>query len=146
MPDPLPNADPDFDLHDFTLDWSDIPREKRQFNFTGPRRAPVINIDDPLHPSASDPLLVLKTFITEEMVNNNIVLFTNMYGDTLINHPLMAEHLSGTLRSVFQLWTPVTKDSLANYGISSIRCRFPSRKITNLSRNCVLKNTYGKVH
>ena len=46
---------------------------------------------------------------------NNIVLFTNSYADNLINHPLMAEHLIGKLRSVFQLWTPVNKDEIWAY-------------------------------
>ena len=75
--DPLPNvSDPDVDLHDdFVLNWTNIPREKRQFDFTGPRRGPNINVDIP-----SGPLQVFKTFITEEMVNN-IVLFTNSYAD-----------------------------------------------------------------
>ena len=60
--------------------WSDTVRAKRRFNFQG---IPGVHAE-PYDPS--NPLAFLKTFITDELVEN-VVNFTNKYADIIVNDP-----------------------------------------------------------
>ena len=62
--------------------WSDTIHAKRRFNFQG---TPGVHAE-PYDPSS--PLALLKTFVTDEIVEN-IVNFTNKYADIIINDPVI---------------------------------------------------------
>ena len=77
--------------------WSDIVRAKRRLNFQG---IPGVHAE-PYDPSS--PLAFLKTFITDELVEN-IVNFTSKYADIIINDPAIQARVNGKYCSVFHLW------------------------------------------
>ena len=68
--------------------WSDTVRAKRRFNFQGIPGAHAEPYD------FSSPLAFLKTFITDELVEN-IVNFTNKYADIIINDPAIQARVAG---------------------------------------------------
>ena len=77
--------------------WSNIVRAKRRLNFQG---IPGVHAE-PYDPSS--PLTFLKTFITDELVEN-IVNFTSKYADIIINDPAIQARVNGKYCSVFHLW------------------------------------------
>ena len=101
------------------MSWSDAVCAKRRFNFKG---IPYVHAElyDP-----SSTLAFLKTFITDELVEN-VVNFTNKYADVIINDPAIQVRVAGKHRSVFHLWKNTNKDEmwltfgvLPNYGCCS---------------------------
>ena len=89
--------------------WIDSGRPRRQFEFSGAAKGPTITVDDP-----SDPLEILKTFITNEMIDS-IVEYTNLYA--ILNNPRIQEALNNRRsgRTVYELWSPVFVDEIWVY-------------------------------
>ena len=101
---PIPPADPGV-----RQPWSDPARaNKRRFEFTG---TPSVNIN-PVIPDS--PLAFLKTFITDELVDN-IVLFTNRYADIMKNTPEIQARMEEKSRSLFTLWKDTNRDEMWIY-------------------------------
>ena len=88
--------------------WFDTVRAKRRFNFQGIPDAHA----EPYDPSS--PLAFLKTFITDELVDN-VVNFTNKCADIIINDPAIQARIAGKHRSVFHLWKNSNKDETCLY-------------------------------
>ena len=100
-----PGSDDDDNDGNDEVHWDNIARDYRQFGFMG---EPGVKVqpDD-----ITCPLEVLKTFLTDEIMND-IVTYTNEYAELLKLLDPVIERMNESRRSLFNLWTPLTFDEL----------------------------------
>ena len=88
-----------------TSNYTDFCRDHRRFPFSGKSKV-CCNPTDP-----SSPLSVLKTFLTDELMDN-ITAHTNNYAEFLLHDPHIIERIKGMKRSIFQLWKHTNRDEI----------------------------------
>ncbi|XP_012565096.1 piggyBac transposable element-derived protein 4-like [Hydra vulgaris] len=88
--------------------WDDIPRQQREFPFAA------INKVNKVPEKHDCPLAVLKTFLTDDIINN-IVQYTNRYVQLAKLTPEIIQKMETKKRSCFNLWVDLTFDELWIY-------------------------------